>query len=168
MRRLASELRARWRAFVREADAVRDASSTIASVIRAGGTAERCPPPAPTRMEMPLEGRITSRFGMRDGRLHEGVDIAQPVGAEVRSALAGIVLLACELPGYGKVVVVDHGGDLASVYGHLESISVAAADHVERARVIGTVGRTGRSFGAHLHFEVRFAGTAVDPLVFLT
>ena len=158
---------ARWRAFAGEADAVRDASNAIATAIRAVRTADDRPLAALPRMARPVEGRITSRFAMRDGRLHEGIDIAQREGTPVQPARPGLVVLADELPGYGRVVVVDHGGDVATVYGHLSRVDVAVGDRVEPGRALGAVGTTGRSFGAHLHFEVRFDGTAVDPLVFL-
>lgn len=160
-------LTARWRAFAGEADAVRDASVAIASAIRAARSGEDRPMGALPRLSRPVDGRITSRFAMRDGRLHEGIDIAQREGTPVRPAMPGVVLLADELPGYGRVVVIDHGGDVATVYGHLSSVDVAAGVRAEPARPIGAVGTTGRAFGAHLHFEVRFDGTAVDPLVFL-
>jgi murein DD-endopeptidase MepM/ murein hydrolase activator NlpD len=119
------------------------------------------------RLAWPLRGRITSRFGMRHGRLHEGIDIAAPAGVEVHAALRGSVLLAAEIGAYGKVVVLAHGGSVATVYAHLASVEVAEEDEVEPGRPLGTVGSTGNSSGAHLHFEVRFDGTAVDPLVFL-
>jgi len=166
VRRLASELRARWRAFAGEADAVRDASATIAAAIRTRAVASERPLAALPRMALPVGGRITGRFGMRDGRLHEGLDIAQAAGTPVYPVLDGVVLLAGGLPGYGNVVVVEHAGELATVYAHLATIAVGLQEHVERARPLGTVGATGRSFGPHLHFEVRFAGTAIDPLVF--
>lgn len=160
-------LTARWRAFAGEADRVRDASARIAAAIRAARTADERPMAALPRMARPVDGRITSRFAMRDGRLHEGIDIAQRAGTPVCAALAGVVLLADELPGYGRVVVVDHAGDLATVYAHLSRADVAAGDRVEEGRPLGAVGTTGRTFGAHLHFEVRFDGTAVDPQPFL-
>ena len=158
---------ARWRAFAGEADAVRDASVGIANAIRAVRIADAGPMTALPRMARPVEGRITSRFAMRDGRLHEGIDIAQREGTPVHAALAGVAVLVGELPGYGRVVVVDHAGDLATVYAHLSRADVAAGEHVDPGRPLGAVGTTGRTFGAHLHFEVRFDGTAVDPMVFL-
>lgn len=164
---VAGSLTARWRAFVREADEVRDASARISAVIRAARAADTHPMAALPRMAMPVDGRITSAFAMRDGRLHEGIDIAQREGTPVHPAMSGAVLLADELPGYGRVVVIDHGGDVATVYGHLSRVDVAAGERVEPGGPLGAVGTTGRSFGAHLHFEVRFDGTAVDPLIFL-
>ena len=167
MRRIRNGLAARWRSFAREADEVRDASNAITAAIRDRRRPDEVPMAALPRMAQPVEGRITGRFAMRDGRLHEGIDIAQREGTPVSVALAGVVLLARELPGYGRVVVVDHGGDLATVYGHLERVDVAVDERVEPSARLGTVGTSGRAFGAHLHFEVRLDGTAVDPLVFL-
>lgn len=167
MRRVLAGIAARWRSFVREADEVRDASIAIAAAIRDRRQPDARPMSALPKLVHPVEGRLTGRFGMRDGRLHEGIDLAQAAGTPVRPARAGVVLLASELPGYGRVVVVDHGGDLATVYAHLDRVDVAAGQAVADDAVLGTVGTSGRAFGAHLHFEVRLDGTAVDPMVFL-
>ncbi|MBY0277249.1 M23 family metallopeptidase, partial [Candidatus Binatia bacterium] len=125
------------------------------------------PPGVLPRLSWPVDGRITSRFAMRDGRLHEGIDVAQAAGTAVHPARPGVVVLAEELPGYGRVVVVQHTGEIATVYAHLAEVDVVVDDHVEPGRRLGSIGTSGRSFGAHLHFEVRFDGTAVDPVVFL-
>src|SRR5260370_12448587 len=99
---------------------------------------------------------MTSRFAMRHGRRHEGIDIRLPGGPPVPPALGGVVLRAGELVGYGRVVIIGHGASYATVYAHLESVDVAEGDRVEPEGRLGTSGSTGRSFGAHLHFEVRF------------
>jgi len=167
MKRLAAQLRGRWRSFAGEADATRQASFEIWSLISARRVEGESAIAAVPRLEWPVLGRITSRFGIRHGRMHEGIDIALPAGSPLHPALRGVVLLAGELGSYGNVIVVDHGGSLATVYAHLEKVDVAAEHRVDPERCVGTVGSTGRAFGAHLHFEVRFDGTAVDPLVFL-
>lgn len=167
MRRLAANLRARWRSFVREADEVRDASIALSALIRSRATSDPRPTSAVPRLARPVAGGIGSRFGMRDGRLHEGVDFPRPVGTPVHPALAGVVLLAEARPGYGNVVVLAHAGNLATVYAHLDVIEVAVDEQVTAEQRLGAVGTTGRTFGPHLHFEVRFDGTAVDPTVFL-
>lgn len=167
MRRAIAGLTARWRSFVREADEVRDASIGIAAAIGERRQPDARPMAVLPKLVRPVDGRLTGRFAMRDGRLHEGIDLAQAAGTPVRPARAGVVVLASERPGYGRVVVVDHGGDLATVYAHLDRIDVAAGQPVADDAVLGTVGTSGRAFGAHLHFEVRLGGTAVDPLVFL-
>ena len=167
MKRLLANLRARWRSFVSDADRGREASSDLGSLLRARPIDGEPGMAAVPRLAWPLDGRLTSRFGMRHGRMHDGIDIARPEGTPVHAALGGVVLLADDLSVYGNVVVVGHGRNLATVYAHLQTIEVAADARVEEGRRLGTVGVTGRSFGAHLHFEVRFDGTPVDPLVFL-
>ena len=164
---LANQLRARWRSFAGEADQTRQASDQLWSLIRAHKVEGDPGMPALPQLEWPVGGRLTSGFGMRHGRMHEGIDIAIAVGDPVYAALRGVVLLASELGVYGNVVVIGHGRSLATVYAHLGTVEVAPEDSVEPKRRLGTVGSTGRTFGAHLHFEVRFDGTAVDPLVFL-
>jgi uncharacterized SAM-binding protein YcdF (DUF218 family) len=165
--RLAVQLRARWRSLTGEADAVRQSSVEIWALIRARQVPGDSETAALPRLQWPVLGRMTSRFAMRHGRLHEGIDISVPGGTPVHPALGGVVLRVGELAGYGKLVVIGHGASLATVYAHLESVDVAEGDYVEPECSLGTSGSSGRSFGAHLHFEVRFDGTAVDPLVFL-
>jgi murein DD-endopeptidase MepM/ murein hydrolase activator NlpD len=167
MRRLAAAAHARWRAFAGAADDVRASSIAIWSTIRERAARDDRPMSALPRLARPLAGEVTSVFGMRGGRLHEGIDVAQPEGTPVRAALGGAVLLAGELPGYGNLVVLDHGGNLVTVYAHLATVDVARDARIAPGQQVGTVGATGHSFGAHLHFEVRFEGTAVDPAVFL-
>jgi murein DD-endopeptidase MepM/ murein hydrolase activator NlpD len=167
VRRLLSHLGARWQAFAHDADALRAASSAISVAIKSRDTSDDRPMASLPRLTLPIDGRMTSAYGLRQGRLHEGIDIAGPVGTPVPPVLAGIVVLADELPVYGRVIVVDHGRNLASVYAHLARIDVAVGEHVERTQQLGTVGTSGRSFGPHLHFEVRLDGTAVDPQAFL-
>ena len=168
MRRFVGRLGARWRSFVREADEVRDASSAIAATIRERRRPDDRALSVLPKLSRPADGRISGHFAMRDGRLHEGIDIAAPEGTPVLAALAGVVLLASELSGYGRVVVLDHGADLATVYAHLACLDVAEGARVEAGGRLGAVGTSGRAFGAHLHFEVRLDGTAVDPLVFVS
>jgi len=169
VKRFATHLRARWRSFRGEADAIRESSIEISTLIRARQTPDDSRMAALPQLGWPVHGRVTSRFGMRHGRLHEGVDISAPHGAPVHTALGGVVIRAGTLPGYGNLIVVGHGASFATVYAHLESVEVAEDDRVDvqAGSRLGTVGSTGRSFGAHLHFEVRFDGTAVDPLVLL-
>lgn len=167
LKRLCFQLTVRWRAFMREADATRRSSAGISSAIeahRVGGDAAAA---VVERLEWPLRGRVTSPFGMRHGRMHEGIDIALSRGAPVHPAGDGEVLIADHLESYGNVVVIVHDGSLATVYAHLDSIDVAEGDMVTLQQRLGTLGSTGRSFGPCLHFEVRFEGTAVDPGVYL-
>jgi murein DD-endopeptidase MepM/ murein hydrolase activator NlpD len=115
----------------------------------------------------PVAGPVTSGFGWRWGRMHEGIDIGAPTGTPIQAAAAGTVVLAGWLGGYGNLVVVDHGGGLATAYGHMSSIGASVGQGVGQGQVLGYVGCTGHCFGPHLHFEVRVNGYAVDPLGYL-
>jgi murein DD-endopeptidase MepM/ murein hydrolase activator NlpD len=115
----------------------------------------------------PVNGTITSPFGYRWGRMHEGIDISVPEGTPVRAAKAGSVILAAYTGGYGNYTCVDHGGGLSSCYAHQSSFAVSPGDQVGQGDVIGYSGNTGSSTGPHLHFEIRVNGTAVDPLGYL-
>ncbi len=118
----------------------------------------------------PARGALVSGFGMRTHplfrirKMHTGVDIAAPWGSPVFAVAPGTVLYAGWFGGYGKVVVVDHGGGMSTLYGHLSTISVAAGEQVRAGAVVGRVGSTGFSTGPHLHFEVRVDGRPVNPL----
>jgi murein DD-endopeptidase MepM/ murein hydrolase activator NlpD len=115
----------------------------------------------------PVSGPVTSPFGYRWGRLHAGIDIGVGYGTPIHAAASGTVVLAGWTGGYGNYTCIDHGGGLATCYGHQSSYAVSAGTHVSQGQVIGYVGSTGHSFGAHLHFEVRINGTPVDPLGYL-
>jgi murein DD-endopeptidase MepM/ murein hydrolase activator NlpD len=115
----------------------------------------------------PTSGSVTSPFGYRWGRLHAGIDIAAPYGAPIYAAASGTVVLAGWTGGYGNYTCIDHGGRLATCYAHQSSYAVSAGATVSQGQVIGYVGNTGHSFGAHLHFEVRINGNPVDPLGYL-
>jgi murein DD-endopeptidase MepM/ murein hydrolase activator NlpD len=122
-----------------------------------------------TGVVRPVPGAITSRYGPRvhpvfgDIRVHTGVDLAAGYGERVRGAKAGTVILARNWGGYGRTVVIDHGGGLSTLYAHLSSLSVKDGDTVAAGTVVGKVGTSGLSTGAHLHFEVRRHGDDVDP-----
>ena len=116
---------------------------------------------------------LSSSFGWRrnpvTGRhsMHEGLDFAAPKGALIHAASGGVVTQARYVPGYGKLVEIDHGNGLVTRYAHASSIKIKRGDLVEKGQEIARVGSTGRSTGAHLHFEVRMAGHALDPTLFL-
>ena len=114
----------------------------------------------------PVNGSVVSPFGMRWGRMHEGVDIAAPAGTPIRAAKAGAIALAAPTGGYGNYTCVNHGGGLSSCYAHLSSFAITSGS-VGQGDVIGYVGCTGHCFGDHLHFEVRINGAAVDPMGYL-
>ena len=115
----------------------------------------------------PVSGTLTSPFGYRWGRMHEGIDISVPEGTPVRAAKPGTVILAAYTGGYGNYTCVDHGGGLSSCYAHQSSFAVSSGDQVDQGEVIGYSGNTGSSTGPHLHFEIRVNGSAVDPLGYL-
>jgi murein DD-endopeptidase MepM/ murein hydrolase activator NlpD len=115
----------------------------------------------------PVNGPVVSPFGMRWGRMHEGVDIAVPAGTPIRASASGRVALAAYTGGYGNYTCVDHGGGLATCYAHQSSYAVGSGQSVRQGQVIGSVGCTGSCFGDHLHYEVRVNGAAVDPMGYL-
>jgi len=115
----------------------------------------------------PVSGPVTSPFGYRWGRLHAGIDIGVGYGTPIHAAAGGTVVLAGWTGGYGNYTCLDHGGGLATCYAHQSSYAVSSGTQVSQGQVIGYVGNTGHSFGAHLHFEVRINGSPVDPLGYL-
>jgi murein DD-endopeptidase MepM/ murein hydrolase activator NlpD len=123
--------------------------------------------PSSAGLIWPVSGPVTSPFGYRWGRLHAGIDIGVPYGTPIHAAASGTVVLAGWTGGYGNYTCVDHGGGLATCYAHQSSYAVSAGAVVSQGQVIGYVGSTGHSFGAHLHFEVRINGNPVDPLGYL-
>ena len=123
--------------------------------------------PSAAGFTWPTSGQITSGFGPRWGRMHEGLDIAAPTGRPITAAKSGKVIVAGPSGGYGNLVVIDHGGGLSTAYGHQSRIAVSVGDPVTQGGLIGYVGSTGHSTGPHLHFEVRVSGAARDPLPYL-
>ena len=125
---------------------------------------------APAHLVMPVVGKITSGFGMRFHpilgftRMHEGIDLAAPYGAPIYAVASGTVSFAGLHGGHGKFVRLEHSGGLGTGYAHMSSIAVAEGTHVQAGQVIGYVGSTGLSTGAHLHYEVYRDGGAVNPL----
>lgn len=118
-------------------------------------------------LSWPLVGAITSRFGLRDGRPHEGIDIAAGEGTPIRAAARGRVVFAGPRGTYGLAVIVDHGGGFTTLYAHCSKILVSVGSTVGPDTVIALAGNTGRSSGPHLHFEVRKDGVPYDPLLWL-
>jgi murein DD-endopeptidase MepM/ murein hydrolase activator NlpD len=115
----------------------------------------------------PVSGPVTSPFGVRWGRMHEGIDIAVGSGTPVHAAAAGTVIYAGWMEGYGNLVVIDHGNGLSTAYGHNSSLASSVGQSVSAGQVIAYSGSTGHSTGPHVHFEVRVNGTPVDPLGYL-
>ena len=122
---------------------------------------------ADLRFAWPLGGKVSSAFGWRRGRAHEGIDIPAKKGTRVYAAEAGRVIHSGRLGDYGKVVIVKHAGRYSSVYAHNTRNKVSKGEFVEKGDVVATVGSTGNARGAHLHFEVRRDRVAQDPIKYL-
>jgi len=121
----------------------------------------------------PIEGRVGSSFGEREdpingeGAFHSGMDIDAPYGTPVRAPAEGDVAEAAMAAGYGREIVLNHGHDVSTIYGHLSAMAVTPGQHVTRGQVIGYVGQSGRATGPHLHYEVRVHKIAVNPHKYL-
>jgi murein DD-endopeptidase MepM/ murein hydrolase activator NlpD len=119
-------------------------------------------------MSWPVEAAVSSSFGRRDGRAHDGIDLAVPSGTPVRAACDGVVRYAGErLRGYGRLVLVEHAGQLATVYAHNRELRVADGERVVRGQVLALSGQSGNASAPHLHFEVRLNARPQDPLEYL-
>jgi murein DD-endopeptidase MepM/ murein hydrolase activator NlpD len=112
---------------------------------------------------VPSASRISSEFGPRWGRHHDGIDIPARSGAHIVAAQDGVVVHSGTMNGYGNIIVISHPKGLFTVYAHNKKNMVRASQVVHRGQVIGQVGSTGRSSGPHLHFEVRHDSRALDP-----
>ena len=156
--------------YLSEVEGLAAQSAALAAAIResqAGAGSAGTGAPSAAGFIWPADGVVTSGFGMRWGRMHEGIDIAAPIGTAIWAAAAGTVIHAGWLSGYGSLVVVDHGNGLATAYAHASAILVVLGQQVSQGETIALVGSTGHSTGPHLHFEVRINGVAVDPLLYL-
>lgn len=115
----------------------------------------------------PIHGKVTSEYGRRGRRHHDGIDIGAPNGTEVRAAANGVVTYVGALRGYGRMIIILHDNGFVTVYAHNARHYARAGARVRRGDVIATVGRSGRTTGRNLHFEVRRHNVAYDPLVLL-
>jgi len=117
----------------------------------------------------PVDGRLMSPFGKRmdpfsgEGAMHRGVDLSAPIGTPVRVTADGVVIFAQPESGYGKLIVVDHGGGVQTFYAHLSKFYVTTGHEVRRGDLIGAVGMTGRVTAPHLHYEVHMNGVPMNP-----
>ncbi len=149
----------------REIEAAREAARRAAGIVGQQS--------APGVLAWPVSGTITSPFGYRRNpfggglEFHQGLDIAAPTGTTVTAASSGTVISAGWYGGYGNYILIDHGGGMATGYGHLSQIFVSAGQQVQKGQAIGAVGSTGMSTGPHLHFEVRLNGKPTDPAAYL-
>jgi murein DD-endopeptidase MepM/ murein hydrolase activator NlpD len=146
-------------------------SAAIAARIRSAQSSAIVPAPtgqaSAAGFVWPVHGVLTSSFGWRWGRMHEGIDLAVPSGTPVVASAAGTVIVAGWMGGYGNLVVIDHGNGLATAYGHNTSVAVSYGQTVAQGQLISYSGSTGHSTGPHVHFEVRVNGAPVDPLGYL-
>ena len=124
-------------------------------------------------LRWPVRGPLNSRFGMRtspwtgEQEFHRGLDISANRGTAVLAPASGTVYFAGSSGEYGSTVILDHGHELRSLYGHLQEIRVKPGERIERGQVIALTGNTGRTSGPHLHYEIQIHGQAVDPRQFL-
>ena len=154
--------------YLHEVNSLLAVSAQLAGQIRGAQSSSSSPPRvASSGFMWPVSGPVTSPFGWRWGRMHEGIDIAVPTGTPVVASNAGRVITAGWMGGYGNLVVIDHGGGIATAYGHNSSIAVGSGSSVGQGQVIAYAGSTGNSTGPHESFEVRVNGSAVDPMGYL-
>ena len=151
-----------------EVEALAAESASLAATIRGASSGTSASAPSASGLIWPVSGPVTSGFGPRGGRMHEGIDIAVPEGTPVVAAASGTVIYAGWLGGYGNLVVVDHGGGLSTAYAHNSGFATSVGARVAQGDVVSYSGNTGHSTGPHVHFEVRVNGTAVDPLGYLS
>jgi murein DD-endopeptidase MepM/ murein hydrolase activator NlpD len=124
-------------------------------------------------MSWPIEGPITSPYGWRTHpifgtqRYHSGVDIGADYGDPIRAADGGVIIYADWMGGYGKAVIIDHGGGITTLYGHNSELVVSEGQRVRKGQMIARAGATGYATGPHCHFEVRQNGSPVDPMPYL-
>jgi len=117
---------------------------------------------------VPSSNKLSSNFGQRWGKAHEGVDIPGRVGAHIVAAADGVVVYSGdEIGGYGNITVIAHKNGYFTVYAHAKTNYTSQGQRVFRGQVIAQIGMTGRTYGPHLHFEIRKNGQAIDPTDFL-
>jgi murein DD-endopeptidase MepM/ murein hydrolase activator NlpD len=162
-----ASLSAQEQADAGEIDSLQQVSAELAAKIQAAQSHSTVRSTGTGALSWPLSAPITSPFGWRWGRMHEGIDLGAAYGTAIAAAADGTVIYAGWLGGYGNLTVIDHGGGLATAYGHQSRIAVSVGQQVSRGEIIGYVGSTGHSTGPHLHFEVRVNGEPVDPLGYL-
>jgi murein DD-endopeptidase MepM/ murein hydrolase activator NlpD len=145
-----------------ELAALQGAQDSLAAQLQgrgSGGTA------AGACQARPVPGGVNQGYGGRGG--HPGIDLQASYGDPIHACRAGTIVSAGWMGGYGNATVIDHGGGMATLYGHQSRIAVTAGQHVNAGDIIGYIGSTGYSTGPHLHFEVRINGNTVDPAPYL-
>jgi septal ring factor EnvC (AmiA/AmiB activator) len=159
-----------------------EATANLWAMIRLGEREKKPSPPADQgakasggheRLPWPVEGKVLNRFGMQRhpefGTMiyRRGIDITVRTGEDVHAVRGGQVAYADWYKGYGRLVIIDHGGGLYTLYGHLSQLAVTGGDQVKQGQVIGQAGDTGSLKGPRLYFEIRRNGEAEDPLLWL-
>ena len=153
------------------ADQVKEQTESLRALEKLMSRAGRMLAALPTRW--PVRGAVNSEFGQRQSpwtgepEFHHGLDIRAGTNTPIYAPAAGTVVHAGPAPDYGTTVVLDHGQDIRSLYGHLSRLNVQPGQRVERGAIIGFTGNTGRSSGPHLHYEILVKGQAVNPRVYL-
>jgi lipoprotein NlpD len=146
------------------------AGFATASLVGASDSTDRwaIPPPAERQFAWPVaSGTVSSPFGIRNGVMHDGVDISAPAGTPVNAADDGDVIYCGRLRGYGNVVILQHSQGYVTVYGHNQRNLVRDGEHVTRGQEIAELGSTGRASAPNLHFEVRSDNHPENPLAYL-
>jgi murein DD-endopeptidase MepM/ murein hydrolase activator NlpD len=171
---LLQQVLARREEFTGPVLALKQQSDALEATLRERQVSQTSATSSGGRLTAPIPGaRVVSGFGARvhpiygSVRMHTGVDIAGSTGTPVRAAADGVVVSAGWLGGYGQATVIEHGGPMATLYGHQSQILVKEGQAVDRGQVIGRVGCTGVCTGPHLHYEVRLNGTPVNPASYL-
>jgi murein DD-endopeptidase MepM/ murein hydrolase activator NlpD len=165
---LVGQVRARRGAYEQRITSLEAESSAISALLRRSQSGRSSTGSGQLRWPV-ASPVITSNYGWRvhpifdTRRLHAGMDLRAATGTPVLAAGAGTIVAAGPRGGYGNAVIIDHGGTLATLYGHLSRVSVRQGQRVSAGQVIGAAGSTGYSTGPHLHFEVRVDGAPVDP-----
>ena len=148
---------------VLESETVSEPVSRIEKI----GTKKRPPTTGSGVFITPSYGTLSSRYGGRWGRKHEGIDVAGAYNSPIKASDGGIVTYSGWMSGYGNYVVINHENGYETAYGHCASLLVKVGDRVAKGDIIAKMGNTGRSTGTHLHFEVKKNGQHVDPLKYI-
>lgn len=170
MSRLQQDIKALEKEYDKQNEYAKEIESKIVKLQRETG------PYSGGKMAWPVPGhtRISSYYGYRihpifkTKKLHTGIDIPAPTGTAIKAASDGTIIYSDWLGGYGKAVMVDHGGGIVTLYGHNSSLVAKVGQKVKRGDTIAKAGSTGNSTGPHCHFEVRKNGAYVDPMPWLT
>jgi len=150
---------------------VKEEGDNLRALDRFLGRATRVLAALPSRW--PMRGQVNSGYGSRtspwsaNSEFHSGLDIGAPVGTPVKAPAPGTVVFAGVNAEYGRMLIIEHGNETKSLYGHLSRLSVAVNQKVQRGEVIAMTGNTGRSSGPHLHYEIQVKGQSVNPTSYL-